>query len=235
MSAAWKNAGVAVAALGLLFAASHSAAQTGDPVRGAKVFQACAACHSVKAGEHMTGPSLAHIWNRKAGASDDFLRYSDAMKNADAVWNASTLDKWLANPERFLRGSTMTFAGLQNAADRQDVIAYLKAVSEDKAPAVKQQGGGMMMGRGKINLKRPPPEGQVTSISYCRDTYTVQTADGKTQKVWEFNLRFKTDSSKEGPAPGKPVIVGAGMQGDRASIVFSTPEEISSSIKPSCR
>ena len=50
MSAAGKNAGVAVAALGLLFAASRGAAQTGDAARGAKVFQACAACHSVKAG-----------------------------------------------------------------------------------------------------------------------------------------------------------------------------------------
>jgi cytochrome c2 len=111
LSAAKKNAGVAVAALGLLFAVSHGAAQTGDAARGAKVFQACAACHSVKAGESMTGPCLAHIWNGKARASDDFQRYSDAMKNADMVWNASTLDKWLANPERFLPGSAMT---LQN-------------------------------------------------------------------------------------------------------------------------
>jgi cytochrome c len=234
MSAARKNAGVAATALGVLFAASPGAAQTGDPVSGAKVFQACAACHSVKAGDHMTGPSLAHIWNSKAGASDDFQRYSDAMKNADMVWNASTLDKWLANPERFLPGSAMTFPGLQKPADRQDVIAYLKAVSENKAPAVKQQGRGMMMGGGKIDLKRAPPEGQVTSIGYCRDTYMVQTADGKIQKVWEFNLRFKTDSSKEGPPPGKPVIVGAGMQGDRASVVFTSPAEISSFIKQSC-
>lgn len=86
----------------------------------------------------------------------------------------------------------------------------------------------------KLDLKVAPPEGQVTSIKYCGDTYTVDTADGKSQKIWEFNLRFKSDSSKQGPAPGKPVVVGAGMRGDRGSIVFASPGEISSAIKQVC-
>ncbi|HSU63934.1 MAG TPA: cytochrome C, partial [Burkholderiales bacterium] len=90
------------------------------------------------------------------------------------------------------------------------------------------------MGRGKLDLRRASAEGQVTSIGYCGDTYTVRTGDGKSQKIWEFNLRFKTDSSKLGPAPGKPVVVRAGMQGDRASIVFASPREISESIKQAC-
>ena len=72
------------------------------------------------------------------------------------------------------------------------------------------------------------------SIRYCRDTYTVETADGKVEKIWEFNLRFKSDSSKLGPAPGKPVVVGAGMQGDRTSVVFNSPKEISQFVQPSC-
>jgi len=203
---------------------------TGDAARGVKVFQACVACHSVQPGEHMTGPSLAHIWNRKTGAVEDFLRYSDAMKKANDVWTETNLDKWLANPQRFLPGTSMSFAGIQETKDRQDVIAYLQSVSEGKAPVGARQG---MMGR-KPNLKKAPPEGQVTALEHCRDTYTVKTADGKVDKVWEFNLRFKTDSGKDGPAPGKPVIVGAGMQGDRASIVFASASEISNFIKSSC-
>jgi len=203
----------------------------GDPARGAKVFQACTACHSVEPGEHMTGPSLARISSRTAGAVEGFLRYSDAMKKSNVVWNDANLDKWLANPQRFLSGTSMTFAGIQEAKDRQDVIAYLQSVSEGKAPASVQQG---MMGR-KPNLKKAPPGGQVTAIEHCRDTYTVKTADGKVDRVWEFNLRFKTDSSKDGPAPGRPVIVGAGMQGDRASVVFASPEDISNFIKQSCK
>jgi cytochrome c len=210
-------------------------AAAGDAKRGAQVFRACMACHSVKPGEHMTGPSLAGVWDRKAGAVGDFHRYSDALKGSGVVWNEASLDKWLAGPERFIPGNSMTFPGFKRPADRQDVIAYLKAVSENKAPAAKQPGHGMMTGAGKINLKQAPPEGSVISIGHCGDTYTVQTADGKTQKVWEFNLRFKTDSTKDGPDPGKPVIVGAGMQGDRASVVFASPGEISGFIKQTCR
>ena len=92
----------------------------------------------------------------------------------------------------------------------------------------------MGMARAKMDLKSAPPTGQVRAIKYCGDTYTVETADGKSEKIWEFNLRFKSDSSKLGPAPGRPVAVGAGMQGDRASVVFASPKEISEFIKHSC-
>ena len=212
----------------------NDAAAAGDSRRGAQVFQACTACHSVKPGEQLTGPSLARVWNRKAGTVEGFQRYSDALKHADVVWNEATLDGWLANPERFVSGNNMTFPGVRERKDRQDVIAYLRAVSEGKAPSAEPRRGGMMMQSGKVDLKKAPPAGQVVSLSHCGDTYTVKTADGKTNKVWEFNLRFKTDSSKDGPLPGKPVIVGAGMQGDRASVVFAGPAEISGFVKQAC-
>jgi cytochrome c len=225
----------ALCAVGGLFALlANLAVAAGDPGRGGQAFRACMACHSIKPGEHMTGPSLASVWNRKAGTVEGFSRYSDALKRADVVWNEANLDKWLADPERLIPGNTMTFAGIKTAQDREDLIVYLKAVSENKAPAAGEQGNGMRMHGAKLNLRTAPPEGQVTAISYCGDTYTLKTADEKSQKVWEFNLRFKTDSSKEGPLPGKPVIVGAGMRGDRASVVFASPGEISSFIKPAC-
>ena len=74
----------------------------------------------------------------------------------------------------------------------------------------------------------------MSAISHCGNTYAVKRADGKVNKVWEFNLRLKTDSSALGPQRGKTVIVGAGMQGDRASVVFAAPGEISGFIKESC-
>ncbi|NUZ08414.1 c-type cytochrome [Piscinibacter koreensis] len=216
---------------------SHSAVwAAGDAARGAAFFQQCAACHSTTAGEHLTGPSLANVWERKAGTVADFHRYSDALKRATFVWNAKTLDKWLTDPEAFIPGTSMTFPGLRDSNARQDVIAYIKAISEGKAPTLAQRGGGMMMNMqtAHADLKAAPAEGQVTAIKHCADTYTVSTADGKNNKVWEFNLRFKTDSSRLGPTPGKPVIVGAGMQGDRASVVFAAPGEISRFIKEGC-
>ncbi len=218
-----------------LLAASGAALAAGDVKRGAQLFGQCAACHSVAAAAHMTGPSLAHVWNRKAGTAEGFQRYSDALKRAGLTWNDATLDKWLANPEALVKGTSMTFPGLKQPKDREDVVAYLRAVSENKAPAAAKGGGMMGMQRGKPDLHKAPPEGQVTALTHCGDTYTVETADGKSQKVWEFNLRFKTDTSKLGPAPGKPVIVGAGMQGDRASVIFASPKEISEFIKVDCR
>ncbi len=51
---------------------------------------------------------------------------------------------------------------------------------------------------------------------------------------WEFNLRLKTDSSERGPAIGQPVLVGAGMMGDRAQVVFSHPRELPAFVTARC-
>lgn len=201
-------------------------AAAGDPVRGARVFQACSSCHSITPGEHMTGPSLADIWNRKAASVRGFERYSDALKRSDIVWTDSNLQRWLAGPEKLVPGATMAFPGLRERKDRDDVIAFLKAVSEGKAATLAMRGGQVSAG-GRPDLKQAPPRAQVTAIEHCGDTYSIKTAAGSTDKLWEFNVRLKTDSSKFGPLPGKPVVLGAGMRGDRVSIIFSAPGEIS--------
>jgi cytochrome c len=91
--------------------------------------------------------------------------------------------------------------------------------------------GGMMMGGGQVpNLKKLDPEDRVKSIAHCGDTCKVATADGKIRDFWERNLRFKTDVSDEGPQKGAPALVGAGMMGDRADVIFAGPEEISGFI-----
>ncbi|HYL22783.1 MAG TPA: c-type cytochrome, partial [Burkholderiales bacterium] len=215
--------------------AMQPALAAGDVKRGAQLFRQCMACHSTEEGEHMTGPSLAHIWHRKAGTVESFARYSDALKRADVTSDEATLSKWLANPERFIPGTSMTFPGLKAPKDREDVAAYLEALAQHTAPqAERAEKGTMGMRGGKADLRKAPPEAQVKALSHCGDAYTVETADGKKHKVWEFNLRLKTDSSKLGPLPGNPVVVGAGMQGDRASIVFASPQEISGFIKQAC-
>jgi cytochrome c len=66
----------AIVVLSLALLNAHPSAAAGDPLRGAKAFQQCAACHSLKLGEHLTGPSLGRIWGRKAAGEETFLRYS---------------------------------------------------------------------------------------------------------------------------------------------------------------
>src|SRR5215831_7901991 len=95
--------------------------------------------------------------------------------------------------------------------------------------------GGMMMGGGDMpNLKKLDREERVESIMHCGDTYKVTTADGKVRDFWERNLRFKTDVSEDGPQKGAPALLGAGMMGDRADIIFAGPEEISGFIAQQC-
>ena len=50
-------------------------------------------------------------------------------------------------------------------------------------------------------------------------------------RLGEFNLRFKTDSSPEGPRDGHPVLSDASMRGDRAFVIFSRPEDISTTVR----
>ena len=120
------------------------------------------------------------------------------------------------------------------ASQHPDPVADPTVVADDKGDlanvivSIKKEEGKDLPGEA-------PKEGAVISITHCGDTYTVKTADGKVNRAWEFNLRFKTDSSALGPLVGKPVIVGAGMQGDRASVVFAAPNEIGSFIKESCQ
>lgn len=203
---------------------SHAA---GDAAQGAQIFRNCAACHSLEPGMNMTGPSLAGIFGRKAGSLASFHRYSDALKRSGLVWDERTLDAWIRNPAAVVPGNEMAFPGIPNAAARANLIAYLHEAS------VASQAGTAMQAR-LPDLKSAPEEVKVTSIGYCGDTYTVATASGRTRKFWEFNLRFKTDSSRRGPRSNEPVLVPQGMQGDRAQVVFSSPDEIAKFVKSDC-
>ncbi|MEX2240022.1 MAG: cytochrome C [Burkholderiales bacterium] len=199
----------------------------GDSVRGARAFGLCAACHAMEPGRHMSGPSLAGALGRKAAAAPGFARYSAALRNSGLVWNESTLDAWLANPAKVVPGNYMQFGGVAEAGVRADLIAFLRAADEGKAP-------GARRAPAPPDLKRASSSAVVARLRHCGDTYFVTNGDDKTIPYWEFNLRFKTDSSATGPAPGKPVLVSQGMQGDRAQVVFARFEEISSFIREDC-
>jgi cytochrome c len=231
------------AAIALVLAlGSRSFAADGNAARGQHVFGACAACHSLQPEQNMTGPSLAGLWGRKAGTLPSFDRYSPALKSANLIWNDKTLDEWIADPQHLVPDNQMTFAGVKDGRQRADLLAFLKQATQPGA-SVAQQGGQMdgmggmggMMGGGRVpNLKKLDPEDRVQAVSYCKDTYTITTADGQTRKFWERNLRLKTDSSGDGPQKNAPALVGAGMMGDRADVIFADPSEISAFIASKC-
>src|SRR5437868_8020799 len=223
---------------------STAMAQPGDASRGQQDFRACAPCHSLEPDRNMTGPSLATLWGRKAGSLPSFERYSDALKSSGIIWDDRSLDGWLSDPQRMVPDNDMPFQGIKDTRVRADLLAFLKEATKPGAPQQTAQQGGMggmggmmggMMGGGREpDLKKLEPSQQVKAITYCHDTYRVTTADGKTRAFWERNLRFKTDSGRDGPEKGSPAITAAGMMGDRASVIFALPEEITKMIEPRC-
>lgn len=118
----------AAATLGLLLLLMAAARADGDAARGEARFQDCAACHKLEAGSNNVGPSLQGLFERKAGALADF-RYSPAMKRSGISWTPETLDKFITDPQAMVPANRMPYAGMANASDRADLIAYLQKSS----------------------------------------------------------------------------------------------------------
>jgi cytochrome c len=110
-----------IAALLLSTAAAHA---DGDPARGEQRFVDCAACHAPQSGVANVGPSLQGVFGRKAATLADF-RYSPALKRSGITWTPETLDTFLADPQKAVPNNRMPYAGMPNAADRADLIAFL--------------------------------------------------------------------------------------------------------------
>lgn len=90
-------------------------------------FTQCKTCHSVEMGKNMIGPSLAGVFGAPAGHVGDFA-YSTPMRESGLTWDEATLNAYLENPQAVVPGTKMSFAGVKDAAKRQEVIDYLKTL-----------------------------------------------------------------------------------------------------------
>jgi cytochrome c len=122
-------ASIAMSVLVALAALSPARA-TGDAVRGERIYERCAACHSLD--RNRTGPKHCGLFGRRAGSLSDF-EYSPAMRTAGIVWKDKTLDGFLAAPTKVVPGTYMGYAGVDDARERADLIAYLKAANGSRA------------------------------------------------------------------------------------------------------
>ena len=112
-----------------LAAMTGTPAMAGDAAAGARVFKAqCAICHATTAtATSGVGPSLAGVVGRKPGTQAAFAsRYSPAMKQVAQVWGTDTLKAYITNPSKAVPGNKMPFAGLRDATQTRDEIAYLQ-------------------------------------------------------------------------------------------------------------
>jgi cytochrome c len=119
---------IAAALLLLSFFSRGEAA--GDAKKGEEIYGRCLACHALA--YDRVGPHHCGLIGRKAGSVPGF-NYSPAMKRSGLTWNEKTLDRFLKNPPATVPGTTMTYAGIPDAKERADLIAYLKAANRSEA------------------------------------------------------------------------------------------------------
>lgn len=105
-----------------------AALASADLTRGERLFASqCSTCHTInQGGANGTGPNLYSTVGAHKAHMPGF-GYSGAMANAEGNWSYENLDAWIKNPGAYLRGTSMSFAGIRRDNDRAAVIAYLAA------------------------------------------------------------------------------------------------------------
>ncbi len=117
----------AVLAASVFFLLSLPVAATSKPdlAAGQESYAKCIGCHSPS--YNRTGPLHCGIVGREA-ASVEGYNYSQAMREARIVWDADTLDRFLTAPLTMLPGTSMGFAGIPDAEERRNLIAWLASL-----------------------------------------------------------------------------------------------------------
>jgi len=173
-----------LAAAGFLAVPVPVAADEGDPAKGMQLFGDCKSCHQIGAdARNGVGPHLDGLFGRQAGAVEGF-KYSSAMKKLGAeglFWNEFTLDQYLEKPRAYVPGTRMSYRGMPDQRDRTDIIAYLKALSQEapaQDPAAPAGGGRAEIGAAAMQMEGDRDYGEYLS-SECVTCHQVSgRADG---------------------------------------------------------
>lgn len=121
--------------LGMVVAAAASMpamafAEAGNAEAGQRVFNQCRACHTInEGGRHGVGPNLWGVVGRRAGAIEGF-RYSSNMRELAAgglTWTEDRLRAYIQNPKSVVPQGSMSYVGLRNETQLNDLMAYLAA------------------------------------------------------------------------------------------------------------
>ena len=118
----------AMAALATLAIAGHAFAD-GDAAEGAKIFRKCKTCHMIgDNAQNRVGPELNGIVGRPIASAPGYSYSSafEAKKKEGFTWTEEHLEAFLKDPMKDIPGTKMPFAGLKQADERDDLIAYLK-------------------------------------------------------------------------------------------------------------
>ena len=78
----------------------------------------------------VSSPSLYNIFGSTAGTITDYDS-SDAMVESGIVWDAKTMDAYIADSKGYVPSTRMNFRGIDDEQDRLDLIAYLMQATQE--------------------------------------------------------------------------------------------------------
>ena len=98
--------------------------------RGAQVFRACAACHTLTPADgNRAGPTLHGLFGRRIASAPGYA-YSDAFRTMDIVWTKETVAKLFEiGPNAYTPGTKMPEQTIGSAEDRQALVDWLETVT----------------------------------------------------------------------------------------------------------
>jgi cytochrome c len=110
-----------------------------DSSAGSRAYQQCYSCHSLAQGENdLTGPTLYAVIGRNVAAEPDY-DYSPALRAfavREPVWTRDLVDRFAADPEMLVPGTSMAYHGMSNPDERAALLDHLgqTSLSADNLP-----------------------------------------------------------------------------------------------------
>ena len=154
-----------------------------DAASGEKIFVQCKACHQIgENAKNAVGPVLNGLFGRKAGTIEGYS-YSPANKNSGITWDEATFREYIKDPKAKVPGTKMTFPGLKDPKQIDDIVAYLKqfdATGKKAGAVLHANEAGRSMDRWVKRIGRSLLEGSHTQPKAPEDRRSPKPA-GATQ------------------------------------------------------
>jgi cytochrome c len=106
-----------------------------DPGKGEQAFKKCTTCHTInQGGASGQGPNLWGVLGKPIGKQEPGFAYSPALLGKGGNWDWENMSQWIKSPRDFAPGTKMGFAGIGNAQERANLIAFLNTQRDSPLP-----------------------------------------------------------------------------------------------------
>jgi cytochrome c len=164
---------------------------------GAQAFLLCSACHNAKSGGGaLIGPNLWNVVGRGIADAEGF-DYSAELKAVGGRWTTALLDRFLTSPNDFAPGTRMGYAGIANANERANIIAYLESLKDGAAETA-------AMPAMDYGADWPPGPGQAEAGRLCNSCHSLTLVKQQklSRKTWDQLLVWMVE--EQGMAEQSP-------------------------------